>query len=257
MLTTTSFFWKDRLRASAIHLGISLCVAALAALLVFLVWYPYPYRIISGGRELFTILVSVDVVIGPLITLAVFNRNKPRSELRRDLAVVGALQLVALGYGMWTMYAARPVHLVFEYDRFRVVHAIDVPPELMNRAPENIDAMPLTGPTLLALRPFRDEREKSEATLAALQGLMLGARPDLWQSYADARQRVLQAAKPVAALKQRYASKTAEIDAAIARTGRPAATLLYLPIVGRQSSWTVLLDPSTAEVLAFLPLDSF
>jgi hypothetical protein len=86
---------------------------------------------------------------------------------------------------------------------------------------------------------------------------MLAARPDLWQPYADARQRVLQAAKPVAALKQRYASQTAEIDAAIARTGRPAATLLYLPIVGRQSSWTVLLDPGTAEVLAFLPLDSF
>jgi len=40
----TAAFWHDRLRASAIHLCISLTIAALAALLVFGLWYPYPYR---------------------------------------------------------------------------------------------------------------------------------------------------------------------------------------------------------------------
>jgi len=62
----------------------------------------------------------VDVILGPLITLTVFNRSKPRSELVRDLTVVGLIQLAALGYGLWTVFVARPVHLVFEYDRFRV-----------------------------------------------------------------------------------------------------------------------------------------
>ena len=33
-------FWADRLKASAIHLGLSLLIAALAALLVFGIWYP-------------------------------------------------------------------------------------------------------------------------------------------------------------------------------------------------------------------------
>jgi hypothetical protein len=257
MLTKTLFFWKDRLRASAIHLGISLGLAILAAVLVFALWYPYPYREISGGRALFLILVSVDVVIGPLITLAVFNRAKPMKELRRDLAVVGLIQLAALAYGLWTMFLARPVHLVFEYDRFRVVHAIDVPPELLGRAPPQVKAMPLTGPTLLALRPFHSEEEKSEATIAALQGLILSARPDLWQPYDDARQRVLQAARPVTALRQRLITSAAQIDTVIARTGRTAESLAYLPMVGRQSFWTVLLDPVTAEVLDFIPLDSF
>ena len=99
--------WKERLRASGIHLGISLCIAALAAALVFWLWYPYPYREISGGRELFFLVVAVDVVMGPLITLTIFNRAKPRSELLMDFAVVALLQFAALGYGLWAVFAAR------------------------------------------------------------------------------------------------------------------------------------------------------
>jgi hypothetical protein len=43
---------------------------------------------------------------------------------------------------------------------------------------------------------------------------------------------------------------------AVARTGRKPEELAYLPMVGRKSFWTVLLDPVTAEVLGFMPLDS-
>ena len=87
--------WKGRLRASGIHLGISLCIALLAALLVFGLWYPYPYREISGGRALFLLMTAVDVVMGPLITLVVFNQAKRRKELVLDFTVVAVLQLAA------------------------------------------------------------------------------------------------------------------------------------------------------------------
>jgi hypothetical protein len=33
--------------------------------------------------------------------------------------------------------------------------------------------------------------------------------------------------------------------------------LAYLPMVGRKTFWTVLIDTVTADVLAFMPLDSF
>ena len=58
----------------------------------------YPYREISGGRELFLILMAVDVILGPLMTLTIFNRAKPWPELRRDLAIVVLIQLAALVY---------------------------------------------------------------------------------------------------------------------------------------------------------------
>ena len=249
--------WRDRLKACGIHFVLSLAIAILAAGLVFGIWYPYPYREISGGRELFLIVVSVDVILGPLITLTIFNLAKPWHELKRDLLIVILIQLAALGYGLWTVCVARPVHLVFEYDRFRVVHAVDIPVELLAKAPDDINTFPLMGPSLLSLRKFRDNNEMMEATMAALKGLPLSARPDLWQPYAKAINDIRQTAKPVSALKARLPAQASLIDAAIAPTGKKPESLVYVPLVGRKVFWTVFLDPVTADILAFAPIDSF
>ena len=249
--------WKIRVRAAAVHLCISLLVAGVAAGLVFGLWYPYPYREISGGRELFLLVVAVDVVLGPLVTFVVFNRTKPRKELVRDLALVGLMQLAGLAYGLWTVHEARPVHLVFEIDRFRAVHAVDVPQELLSKTPQGVVALPVTGPSLLAVRPFASGQERTDATLAALQGLHLGARPDLWQPYEQAVPRILAAAKPVSQLLSRFPERTADIEKVIAATGQPVERLVYLPLASRKSFWTVLLDARTGQVLGFAPLDSF
>ena len=252
--------WGHRLYASGIHLGLSLLVAGLAALLVFAVWYPYPYREISGGRSLFLLVIAVDVIMGPLLTLAIFNRSKPLKELRLDLAVIGMLQLAALAYGLWTVAVARPVHLVFEIDRFRVVHAIDVPPELLDRAPAALRPLPLAGPTLLSVREFKNAQESFEATMAAIQGVALGARPDLWQSYEQAKAQIKARARPVGELKTRFPGRAAEIDQALKGASsavRATTSVGYLPLASRSIFWTVLIDTNTTEVIAFVPIDSF
>ncbi len=255
-MLNNSSFWHGRLKAAGIHLAISLTLAALAALLVFFIWYPYPYREISGGRELFLIVVSVDVVMGPLMTLAVFNLNKPRKELRRDLAVIGAFQIAALAYGLWTVAVARPVHLVFEIDRFRVVHTIDIEPVLLKRAAPALQELPLMGPTLLSIRDFKDSKENYDATMAALQGLQLGARPDLWQSYEEGKDKIIAVSKPVAELKKRFPARASEIDNVL-KAAPANAPVGYIPLVGRNTFWTVLINTQTAEVLAFVPLDPY
>ena len=254
----TGFDWRTRLKAASIHLGISALVALLAGLLVFALWYPYPYREVSGGRELFRLVVSVDVVLGPLITFAIFNLAKPRQELRRDLVIVGLLQLSGLAYGLWTVHLARPVHLVFEVDRFRVVHQVEIPPDLAAKVPPGIPLAPAGGPTPLAMRPFRSEQEKADLTIAALQGIPLSARPELWQPYPEARDRVLRAAHPARQLLSRFPQRAAEIEDTLRKSGHDVAHAAYLPMVARKAdAWTVLLDASTAEIIGYLPLDSF
>jgi hypothetical protein len=257
MESNSPAFWRDRLRASALHLTLSLTIAALAAALVFGVWYPYPYREISGGRELFLILVTVDVILGPFLTLAVFNRVKAWPVLRRDLVVIALLQLTALGYGLWTVFVARPVHMVFEYNRFAVVHAVELTPEELKKAPPAIDALPLTGPTLLSLREIKNESEKVDFTLAAVAGVGLVARPELWQPYAKALPEILKEAKPVRALKNRFANRALEIDQVVTRAGGNPQTALYLPLIGRDHYWTVFVDPIDAHIVATMPLDPF
>lgn len=255
---TASFDWRSRLRAAGIHLGLSVLVALLAAVLVFAFWYPYPYREISGGRELFRLVVMVDVVLGPLITFAVFDRAKTRTGLHRDLLVVGLLQLAGLCYGLWTVHLARPVHMVYEYDRFRVVHQVDIPTELLERAPSNVQAIPWGAPTLLALRPFANAQESVDMTLAALQGVSLSARPELWEPYEAAHDQILRAARPLAQLKARFSSRAGEIDASVRAGGGDPAKTVYLPLVARkEQAWTVLLDATSARIVGYVPLDSF
>lgn len=229
----------------------------MAAALVFGLWYPYPYRELSGGRELFFIVIAVDVVMGPLLTFAVFNRKKPLKELTRDLGIIVILQLAALGYGLWTVFVSRPVYLVFEYNRFSVVHAIEVDDKLLAQALPKLRSLPLGRPGSLSLREFKDSNEQADFTVAALSGVPLASRPELWQDYVKAAPQVLKEAKPVTQLKSRFAARISEIDAVVRSTGRAEIALGYIPMVGRKSVWTVLVDAASAEPLAFVAIDSF
>lgn len=239
------------------HFLVSTGVLALAAALIFLVWYPPPFASLAGGLKLFGVLALVDLVLGPLGTLVVSSPRKRVTEWRRDVAVIVLLQLAAMSYGLWAVYQARPVYLVFEIDRFRVVQAVDVPVELLDKAPAHLRQLPATGPRLVAVRPFQDMQEKTDVTLAALQGLNIGSRPDLWMDYAPAVPNVLAAAKPLETLFALAPGNRGAVLAALRQVGRSASELVYLPLVSRSTFWTVVLDAKTAEPLVFLPIDAF
>lgn len=246
-----------RLRWAGIHLTISLLIAVLTAALVFLIWFPHPYRELAGGVKLFLIIVVVDVILGPAATLIVANPKKSLRELRLDVAFIGVLQIAALAYGLWTLAQARPVYMAFEVSRFRVIHAVDVDPQLLARAPEQWRELPLGRPQLVAVRPFRSAQEQSDAVFAELGGLSLGARPDFWMPYTDAVAAVKAEARPLTELLQRRPEARREAEAMAKRLGRPVDGLLYLPVAGRHLFWTALIDPETGMPLDYLPVDPY
>ena len=251
------FIVSIRLRATLAHLVLSALVASSVAILVFRVWYPYPYSYISGGLDLFGILVGVDVTAGPLVTLVIFSPKKSRRERTLDMAVVVALQLGALGYGTWTMHQARPVQLVYEFGQFGVAHAVDVQPMLAAGHLNASDALPLMGPRLKSLRPFHDSAEQASATLMALGGVPLAARADLWQPYEAAIADVLKKSHPLSLLVERHPTKQLEIADAVKKTGIDASQLRYLPLASRGKFWTVLVNAQSGLPEGFLPVDSF
>lgn len=116
----------NRYKAAGIHLAISAAVAVVVLALLLLVWYPQPYFRLAGGAGLMLILIGVDVVMGPLLTLIVFDPAK--KSLKLDLAVIAALQVAALAYGITVIAQARPVFVVFAGDRFTVVAANQIDP---------------------------------------------------------------------------------------------------------------------------------
>lgn len=226
--------------------------------MVFLLWYPYPYRIISGGQELFWLVVSVDVVLGPLLTLVVFNVRKPRAELVRDLTIIASVQLAALGYGLWSVYQSRPVYLVHEVDRLVAVSAIDVDPVDLPKAIPAFQALPFRGVALIGLRQSRSGDERLKSFELALAGKDLSLRPDYWQPLSESNREVMrQRAKPLSQLADRSDEIRALVTDWAKAHNRPLNGLLYLPLTARKAIWTAVLDSDTLELVGYLPVDSF
>ena len=254
----TSFDWRSRLRAALIHLGSSLAVGVVVAAVVFALWYPGDYRSFSGGTELFMLVVGVDLALGPLITLVIFDRRKPFKELRRDIAVVVAMQLAALGYGLNMVSISRPVVLALEENRFRVVPASGVYVEELPTAAEGFRSLSLTGPRVLRSTLPTDPVEKTQTLSLGFRGYDIGTRPSRWLPWdAAARAEALAHAKPISALAARHPTRRADLDAAVAKTGRSAETLVYIPMITFREEWVALLDAAKGDVVGYAPLDGF
>lgn len=246
------------LKAASIHLGVSLLAAVLAAAFVFGVWYPYPYRDLVGGKELFLLVVAVDVVCGPLLTAVLFNPKKPKFELARDLALVAFIQLAALAYGMYSVAAARPIYMVFEVDRLHVVTAADVQPDDLLKADAPWNSLPWKGPSLIGIREPLDSDEMMKSLDLSLQRNEPSQRPHWWQKYELSRPVVLKRAKAMTLLRGKHPTQGLMIDAAVAKSGQAEAALLWLPLTSfKTTEWVALIDAKTALPLAYLPLDGF
>jgi hypothetical protein len=247
--------------AASVHFGFSLVVAAICAAVVFGLWYPYPYRQLTGGLALFMLIVSVDVVCGPLLTAVIFNPVKPRKELVRDLTLVALIQLTALAYGVYTLAQARPVYMVFEVDRFNIISAVEVDEAALAKAPKQWNTLPLLGPQVIGSREPKDGDERIESVDMSLQGVEPSMRPDWWQNLELSSSKILERSKPMADLRKRHMAKPdilQKIDAAVKDSAKAEADLRWLPLTSsRYKDWTVLLDAKTGVPVAYAPVDGF
>jgi hypothetical protein len=247
---------SPRWRVASLHLGACLFIAALAALLVFLCWYPSPFAAITDVAPVFLMLVGIDIVIGPALTLVVAKPTKRRAELVRDLSVIAVLQLSALAYGLHSVASARPVALVFEADLLRLVTASDVEPDSLGEAPGALRRLSWRGPTLMSAIKPTDADELLRTTELGLAGVPLAALPKYWRDYAT-QARVWQTARPVPALLTHYPNLKADAAAIARDAGQPPEALRFVPLVSRQASWVALVAAPNARVVGYLPVDGF
>jgi hypothetical protein len=112
-----------RIQAFITHLAISLAIFAVLAALVVFVWYPDFLFSTDGGWQGIRLIGLVDLVLGPLLTLVVYQADKP--SLKMDLAVIATIQLVCLTAGTYVVYAQRPLTLVYVDGQFYSMSAGD------------------------------------------------------------------------------------------------------------------------------------
>lgn len=249
--------FKAALEATSIHLFASVLVAILAGAVVLLLWYPFPYRELAGGRQLFFLVIAIDAVCGPLLTAVLFNPSKSRGELWRDLGLVSVVQLAALCYGLFTVWQARPLYLVHEVDRFKVIVASDLEPAAVAALPSFLKPKWVFGPVVIALREPVDSNERNKVLVDSVQGGRdYAERPEFYLPYEGSNAlKSLKRAKPLAVFLEKQPQQ-ADIARKLAfEKGADMAQWLYLPVVARQD-WVVVLDKQ-GQIQGFLKGDGF
>lgn len=257
---------ERKIPASLIHLLVTMLIAALAAALVFWKWYPSPFDEFAGGLQLFWLIVGVDVVCGPLLTWILIRKEKTRLALTVDICMIAALQLGALAYGLHSLSQARPLALVYEVDRFRVISYADLPEDELNALPGWVRPWRFGEIRTMGLRSTTTLDEKLESVNASLQGVEPSQRPSWWQDYALSVPQVLARAKPLSELRQKHPARQEILDTALRKADAvslPGETsdpkdLRWLPLVGRRSmGWVALIDPVSARIRGYAALDGF
>lgn len=254
---------KNRLftavQASLAHLLISLMIAFLCAALIFGLWYPSPFDQLAKGRELFILIMAIDVICGPLLTLIVFDRKKPKSELWRDMGIIGVIQIFALCYGVFSLMSARPVWIAFEGDRFRVVSIPDIDLKQMHLAPESLQHLSLSGPKLLGVRLATGADEDfKDSIIRSLNGEPPAFRPARWVQYDTQVEDIIKTAKPVENLLQKYPTQKTILDKIAVRSNLSMEKLGYLPLVAEGTlEWTAIIGLEDGHPKAYLALDAW
>lgn len=138
------------------HLGVSVVIFIVLAYLIIFQWYPSYYMEIDGGDRGLATIFFVDVVLGPGLTLLVFKQGK--KWLKFDMSMILLFQIIALSWGIRSVYLSRPGLTVFYDGRFACVAHDDIKHDVLTRLSNG---------------------KASEPVLAFLR------RPDTYEAYKD------------------------------------------------------------------------
>ena len=119
---------KFRFKMLGWHFGASTAALLLVLGTLYLGWYRWPGWYLSGVLKILPIAIGVDAVLGPLMTFLIANPNKPRAELGRDIAVIVGVQVLALGYAVFTLWSGRPLYYAYSGKEISIVQAADIEP---------------------------------------------------------------------------------------------------------------------------------
>ena len=147
---------QAKLRAGTMHLGISLVIFLIIVPFIYFAWYPQPYFSAAGGWHGIKIVAAVDLVLGPVLTLIIFNPSKSRKAFIVDYSFIITCQIAALIWGVYAVHSQKPVVVAYSDGMFQAVTADAFeeqdsetltfnrlstlhPPLVYSREPENAD----------------------------------------------------------------------------------------------------------------------
>ncbi|EFF81282.1 hypothetical protein HMP0015_3266 [Acinetobacter haemolyticus ATCC 19194] len=237
-----------RIKAFLIHGLISISIALLVVGLVFFIWYPMPLAEAVGVTDIFLMMLVIDVILGPLLTLIVYKQGK--KTLFFDLIVIVLLQVSALSYGLWAISKGRPAWLVFNADRFDVVRVNELDNRKLKDAKPEYQSPPLFFPKWVSASAPKDIEENNELTFEAIfSGIDIAQRPNLYMPLIDQKSKIQQRAQNLELLKQFNDQQS--VQKILAKYPQADA---FFPLKATAVDMTVLINKEKGEVVKIVDL---
>jgi hypothetical protein len=237
-----------RTRASATHLIVSSVVGLTAFFLFKFVWYPGEIFRAVGALHIFAILILVDIVLGPLLTLIVFDPQK--KSLRFDLFIIITIQVTALAYGVFTLLQGRPIYVAALGHRFDIVHATEVADDDLKVARAQFSWL---GPDWVGTKKPDDKKERERILFSAIGGADYGHFPQHHQPIEKMRDEILKNAQPISDLKKLNPGDQAAIDKWLTKRDVTEDSVRYQGLKARAKDMAVIVDAKTAKVIGIAP----
>jgi hypothetical protein len=245
-----------RWKASAIHLSISLVLAAIVATLLYTLWFPPPYFVAAGAGTLIPLLMGVDIAIGPLLTLLVMSPSKPKRLRRLDLSIIVALQVVAFGYGFHVICLARPVFIVGEIDRLVVVSADQLDDaDLAKGSRPEYRQRSWHGPVLVGALPPKSSATFELAMQALRNGKDIDRLPQYYVPYEQVADGLMKHAHPLAWLRPKNSHQRSQLSQWESSATNNRQQLLFLPVERGDKDYAAIISPDSQQPTAVLDID--
>ena len=193
-------------------------------------------------------MIVINVIIAPLLGLIVYKEGK--KTLKADLSIIVILQILALGYGVYSIEGGRPVWVAYNVDRFELVRKNEMIADHIEQALPQFQDTPWFKPQYVAVKFATDINQRNDDMFSELfGGISIAQKPERYVSINQAKPQIKQRAKNVKELEQyndiQQVQKT--LDKYPEATG-------YVPLKANAVDMTVLINKDKGEVIKIVDL---
>lgn len=201
-----------------------------------------------GGHEIFLLVIGIDVVLGPLLTMAVFKPGK--KYLKFDLAVIAMLQMFALTYGVNTLLEGRPVFIAALGDQYQVIQASELTDANLAKGKTKLSWW---GPVLVGTLEPTDKHDVSTVIAMRAAGGSRGHLPHLHIPYERMSAEILEKAQEVSVLKENNPEKLIEIEEWLRGHNVAESKVKFQTIKISASKFAIIIDAKSAKIIGIMP----
>lgn len=244
--------FKGKLKAFAIHLALSIVIVSAIISTIIYFWYPVDYLDITSFKEIAVLIISIDLMLGPLLTFVVYKKNK--KSLRFDLAVIAVIQFSALTYGSYYLFQAHPVYLTYAKGSFSLINAKLAKPE--NAKYSEYKVSKISSVNLAYSEIPTDPNEKNKLLNESFNGGPdLEERVDLYKPYDDHISEIIEESLDAEKIFSDPKTKNKTKRFLKKFGSNNLDKFVFLPLEGSTKNVVIVLDKKTAKPITTLAID--